>query len=383
MRKNYPLIFLLTIIFNLASLGLSAQKTIVDSILHKGLQRNFRVYIPKAYSAAKATPLILNFHGYTSNATQQEAYGDFRSIADTANIILVHPNGTGSPQSWNNFTIPGTGVDDIGFVSTLLDTLQKRYNIDKSRIYSTGMSNGGFMSYDLACFLGNRIAAIASVTGSMATTHLNACKPAHPIPVMEIHGTSDNTVPYTGGSGFVAIDSLVRFWVKYNKSTLTPVVTQLPDINKNDGSTVERQVFAGTDCNTVELYKVIGGGHAWPGAVYNTGGTNYDFNASKEIWRFFSKCSLNTTTGEHLITKNDFSCHVYPNPARDQLYIQIEGPVSSNISLQLYNTTGQLVKSLRSDHNSFLVQRDGLAAGLYIATVSGLPIPLTTKVLFE
>ncbi len=287
MKKNNWVSIALMFVFLLTISGLTAQKTIIDSILHKGLQRNFRVYVPKIYSASKATPLILNFHGYTSNAMQQEAYGDFRAIADTANIILVHPNGTGSPQSWNNFGVPGTGVDDIGFVSVLLDTLLKRYNIDKSRVYSTGMSNGGFMSYDLACFLSNRIAAIASVTGSMASLHLNACKPSHPIPIMEIHGTSDNTVSYNGSTGVLAIDSLVRYWAKFNKSTLTPVITQLPDINKNDGSTVEHQLFLGNNCNSVELFKVIGGGHAWPGANYNVGGTNYDFTLVKRYGVFF------------------------------------------------------------------------------------------------
>ena len=147
---------------------LSAQSNLSGTILSGGLTREYLLYVPAVYTGATAVPLIINLHGYTSSNVAQEFYGDFRPIADTANFLIVHPNGTIDDQGnrfWNTFGGNST-VDDVGFIAQLIDSLRAVYNIDPNRIYATGMSNGGFMSYQLACDLNNRIAAIASVTGS-------------------------------------------------------------------------------------------------------------------------------------------------------------------------------------------------------------------------
>jgi polyhydroxybutyrate depolymerase len=145
-----------------------SQTLVVDSIFTGGIYRNYRLYIPAIYTGASARPLIINMHGYTSNAIQQQLYSNFGPIADTANFLMVYPNGTssGGSQFWNAGISP-LGVNDISFLSNLIDSLKAQYNIDLNRVYSTGMSNGGFMSHTLACELSNRITAIASVTGSI------------------------------------------------------------------------------------------------------------------------------------------------------------------------------------------------------------------------
>jgi polyhydroxybutyrate depolymerase len=177
----------------------NAQNTIDAELTHDGLVRTYRLYSPAAYNAATPVPLVLNLHGYTSNNLEQEFYGDFRAIADTANFIIVHPNGTedaNGDQFWSSFGV--SSIDDVGFLSALIDKIQTEYSIDHNCIYSTGMSNGGFMSYELACQLSYRIAAIASVTGSMVQSRFDNCNATHPTPVMQIHGTADPTVPYLG-----------------------------------------------------------------------------------------------------------------------------------------------------------------------------------------
>lgn len=182
------------------------QNTILGSFMHGGLQRAYRVYVPPAYNPTLSAPLIINLHGYGSNNIEQELYTNFKPIADTAGFIIVHPNGTpdfSNTLHWNTF---GTStVDDVGFLSALIDTLSTQLNINQSRVYATGMSNGGFMSFQLACQLGNRIAAIASVTGTMTVTNLGTCQPARPLPVMQIHGTADATVPYLGNFFFAPV----------------------------------------------------------------------------------------------------------------------------------------------------------------------------------
>lgn len=273
---------------------LMAQQTIIGSFMYDGLQRDHRLYVPAAYSPGTAVPLVFNLHGYTSDNAQQEFYGDFRPIADTANFLIVHPNGTidgFGNRFWNTFG--GSSVDDIGYLMALLDTISAHYDVDPDRVYSTGMSNGGFMSYELACYASDRIAAIASVTGTMTNVHLAACAATHPTPVMQVHGTADPTVNYNGGGGTVAVESLVLTWAQFNNCSTTPVITQVPNTVTTDGCTAERWVYQGGDAgSTVELFKVLGGGHTWPGAAIAIGVTNQDFDASNEIWRFFSQYRL-------------------------------------------------------------------------------------------
>ena len=333
MMKNILTRFL-SLIFLLALLAAPAasraQTTIIRTIQAGGLTREYRLYVPAIYTrTTNAVPLLLNLHGYGSNNLEQENYGDFRPIADTANFLVVHPNGTvdgTGKRFWNTFGPRGTGVDDVAFISTLIDTLARRYRVDLNRVYSTGMSNGGFMSYELACQLGNRVAAIASVTGSMTTSRLAGCTSGRPVPVMEIHGTADLTVPYTGGTAlqFVAIPALLDSWVQRNGCNPTPTVTAVPDINTTDGCTAERSVWAdGRNGSAVEHFRIIGGGHTWPGSIYVVGVTNQDISASREAWRFLRRYRLATLlpTRGAVATPAAPQLLLLPNPATDLLLL--------------------------------------------------------------
>jgi polyhydroxybutyrate depolymerase len=320
--KIYQLIMLrnLLSIFSLSFLGsVYAQTTTSGSYVFDGQTREYRVYIPAAYDGSTPVPLVFNLHGYGSNNLEQEQYGDFRAIADTANFIIVHPMGLtdlfGSTH-WNAF---GTSdVDDVGFLSSLIDTIYAAYNIDGNRIYSTGMSNGGFMSHKLACLLSGRIAAVASVTGSITTTEIDACITNHPMPVMQIHGTEDETVPYDGNVIFMPVEDVVAHWVSFNECSNEPITTTLPDIDPTDGCTVTHYLYDdGLLGSTVEFYKVINGGHTWPGSAFDIGVTTYDFDASKEIWRFFSKYSMIELTSSFAEEEVGFTFDVYPNPSNE------------------------------------------------------------------
>lgn len=316
--------------------ALHAQTTVVGTIRAGGLTREYRLYVPAVYSRTTgAVPLLLNLHGYGSNNLEQENYGDFRPVADTANFLVVHPNGTidvTGNRNWNTFGPRGTGVDDVAFLSALVDTLASRYRIDLNRVYSTGMSNGGFMSYELACQLGNRIAAIASVTGSMTAGRLAGCTSGRPVPVMEIHGTADGTVPYNGGTAlqFVAIPTLLNSWVQRNGCNPTPTVTAVPDINTADGCTAERSVWAGgRNGSVVEHFRIIGGGHTWPGAAFVIGVTNQDISASREAWRFLRRYRLSTllpTRGATPLAAGS-QLRLLPNPATDLLQLDAGQPL--------------------------------------------------------
>ena len=267
------------------------QQTINDSILVDGTYRSFITYVPSIYDASKPVPLIFNLHGRTGTAFTQMFHGDFRDIADTANFIIVHPQGLLDNTGVTHWNVGQSNVDDIGFINTLYQHILLNYNVNTDKVYSTGMSNGGYMSYYLACNMSDKIAAIASVTGKMGWfTQLN-CNPTHPTPVMEIHGTDDFTVPFNE-----IIDGL-QYWVQYNNCNLIADTIMIPDINTLDLSTVEHIVYDDGDNGvTTELFKIINGGHTWPGSNFSNGVTNYDINASVEIWNFFSRYNINGLT---------------------------------------------------------------------------------------
>lgn len=363
-----------TLLCLLLATSISAQSTFSGTIQSGGLTREYLLYIPAAYTGNVAVPLVFNLHGYTSSNLEQAFYGDFRPIADTANFLIVLPNGTLDAQGnrfWNTF-LGNSPVDDVGFIRDLLDTLQATYNIDQNRVYSTGMSNGGFMSYSLACQLNDRIAAIASVTGSMIQSKLNACDPARPVPVMEIHGTADNTVPYNGSplATFVAIPTLVAAWAGFNNCNPTPTITQVPNTNTTDGCTAERQLYSGGDHgSTVEHYKIIGGGHTWPGTAFNIGVTNQDFSASQEIWRFFRQYRLDQLSATDTPESPEADWSVFPNPAQDYVMLQSSDqcPVRR---IQVFDALGRLQQTLSpSAGEQILMETSAWAVGVYVVVI--------------
>ena len=337
---NQIKILLLLLVF---TFPISAQQTINESIIHDGIQRNYIVYIPEIYDGSSAVPLVLNFHGYGSNATQQMFYGDFRDIADTEVFLLVHPEGTLSNgnQFWN-VGFPGTTsstIDDVGFTEALIDELANSYAIDLDRVYATGMSNGGFMSFLLACQLSEKIAAVASVTGSMTPGTFNDCNAQHPTPVLQIHGTNDSVVPYDGNSIWtLPIVDVVSYWVNYNNCDTTPTTTTFPDLDLSDGSTVEHSVYEDGDLgSTTEHMKVIGGGHTWPGSIINTPGTNQDIDASMEIWSFFSRFDINGPLSVNEFENRQVS--IYPNPTNSTINLSLS--FSEEVNYELFSPLGQ------------------------------------------
>tara|TARA_B100001093_G_scaffold468355_2_gene488267 strand:+ start:6991 stop:8115 length:1125 start_codon:yes stop_codon:yes gene_type:complete len=360
MKINCLLILLFCAILKLSQ----AQTSVVDTFNFDGLERNYILYVPAIYDGANAVPLVINLHGYGSNAAQQNFYGNFKNLADVDNFLVVLPDGTkdlsGTPY-WNSFAGNGT-VDDVAFISGLIDTLSKNYNIDPAKIFSTGMSNGGFMSYRLACELNNRISKIASVTGSMNTTLQGTCSPGAPIPVMQIHGTNDPTVPYNGSFGVLAIENVVDYWVNNNNCESVPIVENLPDINTADNSTVERYTYVNGDAgSSVIFYKVIGGGHTWPDSAIPIpayGPTNRDFNASQVIWEFFK--------GESFVGVNDRDVLEGIAIKYNNEVLRINIPESiRKPNIQILNTVGQvIISSLDTE-----ISTTNLSTGLYFVSV--------------
>ena len=319
----------------------TAQQTINASITHDGIERDYILYVPEIYDGSTAAPLVLNFHGFGSSASQQMFYGDFRDIADTEGFLLVHPEGTTfiGNQFWNvGFPGLSSNIDDVGFTEALIDELATLYAIDLDRVYATGMSNGGFMSFLLACQLSEKIAAVASVTGSMTQDTFDDCNAQHPTPVLQIHGTEDDVVLYNENNLSLPIPDVISYWVDHNNCETTPTTTTLPDVDVSDGSTIEYSVYEDGDNGiTTEHMKVIGGGHTWPGSVLNLAGTNQDIDASMEIWLFFSRYDI-----DGLLSTDDFENNqvtIYPNPTQSKINLSLN--FSKEVDYKLFSPLGK------------------------------------------
>jgi len=354
------------------------QSNTSHTIQHNGITREYKLYVPAIYDGTIAVPLLFNLHGYTSNNVQQEGYGNFRPIADTANFIIIHPNGTfdgGGNRFWNAFGLPG--VDDVGFLSSLIDVINADYNIDLNRVYSAGMSNGGYMSYELACAIGHRITAVASVTGSMITSRMSGCNPPNPTPIMQIHGTADGVVSYNGDGQSSSIPDLVDFWVQKNGCNSTPIITPVPNIDPTDGCTAEHYLYDnGNAGSTVEFYKITGGGHTWPGAPVTIGVTNRDFNASIEIWRFFSQYKSNELVSIPEITME--IPNVYPNPTTGKVSIEFDKNMDEIIIMDVSGRTINSSKNLSST-TEITIQN----AGIYYIHIQSNGMTSVSKIIVE
>lgn len=364
-RLFVPVLFLSIACSSLAQSG----TTIVDSIISGGIYRKYRLYIPNLYNGTVARPLVFNFHGLGSNALQQQVYGNFQPIADTANFLVVHPEGTlqFGTQFWNVGVF--AGPNDVGFTLDLLDSLAKNYTINKEQVYTTGMSNGAIMSYYLVCQAPNTFAAMASVAGTQLRAWFNTCNPLKAVPVMEIHGDADATVPYYGSTNavygsFVPVDSVMLKWREHNFCNAQPQITNVPDINISDGCTAtDYRWLQGTDNSSVELYKITNGSHSWPGAPAVFAQTNLDFNASVEIWRFFRKYKRSQFTQQLSIEQQDVlkKVKLQPNPAEN--FVHLELPETA--TAVLFDATGKKIMNLQTGANKL----ENLPPGLYTVQI--------------
>lgn len=265
------------------------------NIIHDGLRRDYLLYIPQSYDGMRPSPLVLSLHGFASSPTAQRDLSLWNDSADENGFIVVYPRGAGFPSRWNSGPNPFglAEIDDVGFISALLDHLSTQLCIDPQRIYTSGLSAGVGMSHRLVCELSGRIAAMGGVAGAYNDI---PCQPERPVPIIAFHGTADRIAPYEGGiSGpftLLGVATWAADWAARNGCDAIP--SELPRIGAVVGARYD-------NCDAdvaVVLYTVIGGGHTWPGggpqSAFLSGETNRDINATALMWAFFSQYTLDS-----------------------------------------------------------------------------------------
>ena len=313
-----------------------SQQLITENIFYDGHNREYIIYIPQSYSSSISSPILFAFHGgdgYAIDFMNDEA--DFRSISDTAGFILVYPQALEDPNdggSTNWLHKDPTDHKDIFFIETLIDTIAYDYNIDMSRVYATGYSLGGMFCYELACQLNSRITAVASVAGAAFLGAFSSCSLTHPTAILSINGTIDGTHPYNGlPIVYFSIPDINNFRISNNNTDVTPIITQIPNINTSDGSTVERYSWQnGNGCVSIEELKIINGDHDWPSPL--SFWANQDIDASVEVWNFVSKFDMMGLIGCN--STNHFNIDII-NPKTLIRRVDILGKESNEIKNQL------------------------------------------------
>ncbi len=287
------------VIISLFLLGGAEDKMdpIKDIINIDGKTREYYISLPK--NTSKPVPLIINFHGFLDHAINQKEFSQMDNYAHQNGVGVVYPEGI--KRSWNVGKAILNDENDIGFVNTLIDSVSSKYNIDSNRIYACGFSNGGSFSYELMCSLSNKIAAFGSVGGNFSINENRLCNIDREIPLIHIHGTRDRLQKYNSlDRDFLSTIESVNYWAKYNQLDIK-VVEDIEDINRKDGTTVEKHTYSKNNSNTQVIHlKVVDGGHLWLGSPIADwltlrlffGKNNNEINSSKEIVDFFLKYKL-------------------------------------------------------------------------------------------
>jgi len=265
------------------------------SLVSSGQKREYLLYVPRSYDRARPTPLIISMHAAALWPAAQRNTSRWNRVADEQGLIVAYPSGSGVPRV---FPMEGAALtDDIKFISDLIDKLEADYNIDRTRIYADGLSNGGGMAFALSCALSDRIAAVGMVAAAQLLPW-SWCTDSRPVPMIAFHGTDDPIVPYDGGRTwktptrqlFPSVPSWTAGWSRRNRcgsngveSVVSAHVTRLeyPDCADNA---------------SVVLYTIRGGGHSWPGsepkAEWWVGPTNREIDATALMWAFFREHPL-------------------------------------------------------------------------------------------
>jgi len=289
---------LLVVAAALASPPVAAAEPIERQLRVGAVERSYLVDLPPAYDGRRALPVVLVFHGGGGAALSARTQTRMSEKAQAEGFIAVYPQGSGVLSArlltWNATTCCGYAmqrrIDEAAFVAALLDDLGASFAIDRSRVYATGISNGGMMAYLSACALAERFAAIAVVAGELT---LPDCRPTRPVSVLVIHGTADQNLPFDGGVGAKALARhevrsvrfAVDFWRTHDRCPATAAT-------EHAGSVIRERYAPCASASAVELVTIEGGGHSWPGGARLArflDEPSAALDATREIWAFFGR----------------------------------------------------------------------------------------------
>jgi polyhydroxybutyrate depolymerase len=280
-----------------------------ESLKIEGRQRTWLVRLPPRAGPAESRALVILLHGGGGRPESMARLteGGFDRLADEEGFILAYPAGVG--RHWNDGrTVESSeahaeNVDDVAFISRLIDVMISKYSVHPGRVYAGGISNGAMMSLRLACDLSGKITAAAAVCGNLPA-RLERSRIERPVSVLLMNGTEDDLVPWEGGyvsvlglrrGRILSVDRTVAVFCERNRCMPSSGIRELPDLDPDDGTRVRLETWpGGLEGTEVVLFSVEGGGHTWPGGrqylgKWLIGRTSRDLDGNRAIWDFFKR----------------------------------------------------------------------------------------------
>lgn len=270
------------------------------SLRDQGVNREFFLYVPGGRPPPGGWPLVIALHGGQGNGEKLAKQTGFTGVADRNGFAVVFPN---SDKYWNDGRdVTANGVNDVTFIANMLDFLQGRYGLHREKVFVTGISNGGMMTYRLACELNHRIAGFAPISASFPASYASSCRPGRAVPLMALGSPEDPILPWQGGeikSGALAgaggrvipVADTIAFWRKNNLCSGEQPARRINA--RNDGTDVKVVTFSGCQAPLV-LVSIDGGGHVWPGATEQgalqrrmVGKSTEEIDGAEYTWQFF------------------------------------------------------------------------------------------------
>tara|TARA_B110000238_G_scaffold75590_1_gene83298 strand:- start:753 stop:1892 length:1140 start_codon:yes stop_codon:yes gene_type:complete len=339
MNQKYKLIILIFVLFYFHN---KTQAQYIE-FEHDGIDRQYIYYEPLDLN--EQMPLVIVMHGFGGDANDIRNYSEMNQFANQYGFAVCYPRGTTDSEGYRFWNVgyafhQNETIDDVGFLTELVGYLQLTHGLNPDYTFATGMSNGGDMCYMLACQAYDTFKAVAPVAGMILQDILDECDNSPPIPLFEIHGSQDSVTPISGdpnnNDGWGAYPS-IPFTIDYfsEKNECTLMVTEtLPNTDTSDGSYVlSEKHLNGINNNEVWFYKVVGGGHDWPGAW-----GNMDINAGEEAWLFFQNHIDNTLSLPNFKDLEN-TIRVFPNPTSNVINIETNNRLEL-FEVILYNTLG-------------------------------------------
>jgi polyhydroxybutyrate depolymerase len=236
--------------------------------------RPYEIHVPRTYSRGTPAPLIVLLHGYGSSGAQQSAYFGFSELANSRGVLIAYPDGTvdrDGRRFWNATdaccNLYGSDVDDVAYLTAVLEDVERNYDVDRRRVFFVGHSNGAFMAHRMACALAARVSGIVALAGDVWSDPTR-CKPAEPVAVLQVHGDRDAVIPYAGGAilgtmgAIPAAPESVATWAALDGCTGGLAATdERLDLDSRLAGAETRVARWTCSTGAAELWTIEGGGH--------------------------------------------------------------------------------------------------------------------------
>jgi poly(3-hydroxybutyrate) depolymerase len=319
------------------------------NILVGGKTRTFIVHAPPVLPANPA--LVISMHGIGGSGSLQRSLSGFDKVADKGKFIVVYPNGVDRSAGGNGWDISGNS--DVDFISALIDTMSGRYRINSKRVYATGFSMGGMMSYKLACAMADKIAAIGSASGyPLSDMAPDNCSPARPVPICHIHGMSDDVVPYSG------LEAYVAKFVKSNGCPGTPTVN-----NYSSSKYIKEYWGPCKEGSEIIVYHVDGMSNDYPASA------SQGFSASDTFWAFFSRHPGPTGVANASTARP--AQFIFAGYSAGKIHLQGDRDISA---VRVFDVRGKAIfswKAAVSPVHDLAFPVNHAAGGIYLVNIAG------------